>query len=90
MPNISQSYRFTRDKRTPSLLVPSAATDALSAVTVWRALDGDRSLRVLIDSSPDYLDVELTFRLADMEAAVRDLNDLCKDHGVVREILAAP
>lgn len=88
MPNISQSYRFTRDERTSSLPLSSAATDALSAISVWRALDGDRSLRVLIDSSPDYLVAELTFRPGEMDAAIRDLNDLCKDHGIVREMLA--
>ncbi len=88
MPNISQSYRFARDKGAPSLPVSSAATDALSVISVWRALDGDRSLRVLVDSSPDYLVAELTFRSTDREAAGHDLDDLCKDHGLVREMLA--
>ncbi|MDP4078437.1 hypothetical protein QYL93_28785 [Acidovorax sp. A1169] len=88
MRNISQSFRFIRAARAPIKSQASAATDALSAITVWRALDGDRSIRVLVDEREDVLVAELTFTQGHLEAAMNDLSELCAENGIDRELIA--
>lgn len=88
MRNISQSFRFVRAAQGAPRSRASAATDALSAITVWRALDGDRSIRVLVDERDDVLVAELTFTQGHLEAAMKDLSELCAENGIDRELIA--
>lgn len=88
MRNISRSFRFTRGVPLPARPGTSAATDALSAITVWRALDADRSIRVLVDKHDEVLVAELTFAHGDLEAALHDLTQLCRDHAIDTELIA--
>lgn len=85
---MSRSFRFVRSAEGPARSSASAATDALSAITVWRALEGDRSIRVLVDERDDVLVAELTFPDGHLEVAMKDLSQLCADHGVERELIA--
>jgi hypothetical protein len=79
--SISQSYRCTRDAKERLGTPANPATDALSAISVWRALDADRSIRVLFDEGEDYLLAELTFVSGHFDDAMNDLVELCADHG---------
>lgn len=88
MRNISQSFRFIRAAQGTVNSKFSAATDALSAITVWRALDGDRSIRVLVDDSEHVLVAELTFTHEHLEAAMNDLLELCTENGIDRQLIA--
>lgn len=53
-----------------------------------RALDADQSIQVLVDDSEDYLLAELTFSSGHIDAAMKDLVELCADHGVCHELIA--
>lgn len=88
MRNISQSFRFIRAAQGNVNPTSRAATDALSAITVWRALDGDRSIRVLADESEHVLKAELTFTEDHLEAAMNDLFELCAENGIDRQLIA--
>lgn len=95
MLNISLSYRFTRNSDAAAAAdadaegIRSVATDALSAITVWGALDGERCFRLLFADSEAVLVAEITFPRSAMEPAMRDLEELCKEHELSREVVAS-
>lgn len=90
MHHIFQTYRFTQSVEHLPSVAGSTFTYALSAISVWRALDADRSLRVLGGSSDECLVAELTFSSERSQAAHRELCELCVDHGLRHELLSSP
>jgi hypothetical protein len=82
-------FRFTRDAREAHSTMISATTDAMSVVLVWQALAAGRQHEVLDDASEESLVARLTYPSSQADLALRELQEQCIGHGVLRERMQA-
>ena len=89
MQTASPCYKFARvDGFADAGPVASASTDALSAISVWRALDADRSFTLLADVEHAALVAQVSFPAEHLPHAMRDLRELCQEHHIKFELMA--
>lgn len=86
---ISETYSFTRDAHA-NFTHGTVAVDAMSAISVWRALEGDRSFKVRQDPASSAFTAELTCTSEDLPASRHDLLELCASRGVALTLIALP
>lgn len=81
----SCTYQFTRDTKTGFFRRNSGPTDALNVLSQWSNAGQGRSFEQLRETE-DELVARVSFETRDQAAAAQDMNRLCAEFGVHREL----
>lgn len=85
MTTIVVTYRFTRDPVAGFFRQNTASTDALNVLIRWAGGGGGRTYEVLEDGE-ERLVVRVSLQASDQSAAMDDINRLCREFGVTRDV----